>query len=83
MNNPPLDRVTDDVLEAYRAFVKRMYGVVPNRVLMNHEFAARFKTEVLTQALYQMQDIYGPLHYHGMRLVEDENTVGVEVAYAR
>lgn len=75
----PLTRAAD---VAFREFVSKMYGVVPNRLLMTSGNAELFMDEILTMSHYQMPDLKVVV-YRGMRLVVDDNAVGVEVGYVR
>jgi hypothetical protein len=77
--------LSEQATKAFKEFVSNMHGIAPNRLLMNAETAKRFKDEMLIQCLYMdPHPLLGEkVFFHGMRLVEDANAVGIEVAYAR
>lgn len=73
-----------EVLRAQREFLTKMYGTLPNRVLMNEEKALIFKDEL--RDLNKYDNFSTPetqFIIHGMRLVIDPWVAGIEVAYAR
>jgi len=77
--------VIADVMKAQREFLSKMYGIVPNRLLLKPDDANALKDELRAMNRYQNIDdmVVESWFVNGMRLVEDPFAIGIEVAYAR